>query len=113
MRSTTVYLINLLLADILLLLVLPFKILKDLQAAPWELMVFQCQASSVTMYISLYASIAFLAFIIVDHYLKDRHTAQSLRLQEAGFAWLLSLVVWMLLLLIMVPNMALPTKEVE
>ncbi|XP_028275608.1 probable G-protein coupled receptor 171 [Parambassis ranga] len=112
-RSTTVYLINLLTADLLLLLALPFKVLKDHGAAPWSLMVFHCQASAVAIYISLYASIAFLAFIIIDRYLEDHHTVRSLQLQEAGFARLLSLVVWLLLLLIMVPNMALPTKEVK
>lgn len=45
--------------------------------------------------------------------LQDCHTLRSLRLQEVGFARLLSLVVWLLLLLIMVPNMALPIKEVK
>ncbi|XP_041797141.1 probable G-protein coupled receptor 171 isoform X2 [Chelmon rostratus] len=112
-QSTSVYLVNLLVADLLLLLALPIKILKDLGAAPWSLMVFHCQASGVTIYISLYASIAFLAFIITDRYLQDCHTLSSLRLQEVGFARLLSLVVWMLLLLIMVPNMALPIQEVQ
>ncbi|KAM4566543.1 G-protein coupled receptor 171 [Odontesthes bonariensis] len=112
-QSCTVYLANLLVADILLLIALPFKLLKDLEAAPWKLMVFHCQASAVTIYISLYASIAFLAFIITDRYLQDRHSVHSLRLQEPGFAWLLSLVVWMLLLLIMVPNMALPIQQVK
>uniref|UniRef100_A0A8C9X872 G protein-coupled receptor 171 n=1 Tax=Sander lucioperca TaxID=283035 RepID=A0A8C9X872_SANLU len=92
---------------------LPFKILKDLGGAPWSLMVFHCQASAVTIYISLYASIAFLAFIIIDRYLQDCHTLRSLRLQEVGFARLLSLVVWLLLLLIMVPNMALPIQHVK
>ncbi|XP_027901100.1 probable G-protein coupled receptor 171 isoform X1 [Xiphophorus couchianus] len=110
-HSTYVYLINLLVADILLLFALPFKILKDLGSASWKLMVFHCQASGVIIYISLYASIAFLAFIIVDRYLKDHHTARSLRLQESSFAWLLTMVVWILLLLIMVPNMVLPTKD--
>lgn len=38
---------------------------------------------------------------------------RSLRLQEVGFARLLSLVVWLLLLLIMVPNMALPIRHVQ
>ncbi|XP_061576455.1 G-protein coupled receptor 171 isoform X2 [Cololabis saira] len=112
-HSATVYLVNLLLADLLLLLALPFKVLKDLGVAPWRLMVFHCQASAVSIYISLYASVAFLAFLITNRYLQDRHTVRSLRLQEAGFAWLLSVVVWTLLLLIMVPNMALPIKEVQ
>ncbi|XP_076591875.1 G-protein coupled receptor 171 isoform X2 [Chaetodon auriga] len=112
-QSTSVYLVNLLVADLLLLLALPVKILKDLGAAPWSLMVFHCQASGVTIYISLYASIAFIALIITDRYLQDCHTLSSLRLQEVGFARLLSLVVWMLLLLIMVPNMALPIREIQ
>uniref|UniRef100_A0A8C6KD45 G protein-coupled receptor 171 n=1 Tax=Nothobranchius furzeri TaxID=105023 RepID=A0A8C6KD45_NOTFU len=112
-RSTSIYLLNLLLADILLLFALPFKVLKDLGAVPWNLMVIHCQASAVIIYISLYASIAFHTFIIIDRYLQDRHTLRSLRLQEASFAWLLAMVVWTLLLLIMVPNMALPTKQVQ
>ncbi|XP_042269444.1 probable G-protein coupled receptor 171 isoform X1 [Thunnus maccoyii] len=112
-QSSSVYLVNLLVADLLLLLALPFKILKDLGAAPWSLMVFHCQASAVTIYISLYASIAFLAFIITDRYLQDSNTLRSLRLQEVGFARLLSLVVWVLLLLLMVPNMALPIQQVQ
>uniref|UniRef100_A0A3B4X182 G protein-coupled receptor 171 n=1 Tax=Seriola lalandi dorsalis TaxID=1841481 RepID=A0A3B4X182_SERLL len=112
-RSTSVYLVNLLVADLLLLLALPFKILKDLGAAPWSFMVFHCQASAVTIYISLYASIAFLALIITDRYLQDCHTMRFLRLQEVGFARLLSLVIWLLLLLIMVPNMALPIQQVQ
>lgn len=45
--------------------------------------------------------------------LQDCNTLRSLRLQEVGFARLLSLVVWLLLLLIMVPNMALPIKQVQ
>ncbi|KAM7412497.1 hypothetical protein PAMA_020059 [Pampus argenteus] len=112
-QSTCVYLVNLLVADLLLVIALPFKILKDLGVAPWSLMVFHCQASAVTIYISLYASIAFLALIITDRYLQGRSGLQSLRLQEVGFAWLLALVVWMLLLLLMVPNMALPIQEVQ
>ncbi|XP_059187732.1 G-protein coupled receptor 171 [Centropristis striata] len=112
-QSTVVYLVNLLAADLMLLLALPFKLLKDLGAAPWSLMVFHCQASAVTIYISLYASIAFLAFIITDRYLQDCHTLRALRLQEVGFARLLTLVVWLLLLLIMVPNMALPIQQVQ
>ncbi|XP_036943696.1 probable G-protein coupled receptor 171 isoform X2 [Acanthopagrus latus] len=112
-QSSSVYLLNLLAADLLLLLALPFKILKDIGAAPWSLMVFHCQASAVTIYISLYASIAFLAFIITDRYLQDCHILRSLQLQDVGFARLLSVVIWLLLLLIMVPNMVLPIQEVQ
>ncbi|KAM4627506.1 G-protein coupled receptor 171 [Polymixia lowei] len=112
-KSLNVYLVNLLVSDLLLTLALPFKIAKDLGVAPWNLMVFHCQASAVTIYISLYASILFLAFIITDRYMQECQTPQSLRVQEVGFARLLSATVWILLLLIMVPNMALPIQEVQ
>lgn len=45
--------------------------------------------------------------------LQDSHSLNSLRLREVGFARLMSLVVWLMLLLIMVPNMALPTNKVQ
>ncbi|XP_071369165.1 G-protein coupled receptor 171 [Centroberyx affinis] len=112
-QSISVYLVNLLVSDLLLTLALPFKILKDLGVAPWGLMVFHCQASAVTVYISLYASILFLAFITTDRYLQESQSLQSLRLQEVGFARLLSLIIWLLLLLIMLPNMALPIQQVQ
>lgn len=69
-RSARVYLLNLQVANLLFLAALPFKVLNDLGAAPWSLKVFHCQCSAVTTYISLYASVAFLAFIIVDRYLQ-------------------------------------------
>uniref|UniRef100_A0A3B3CJC9 G protein-coupled receptor 171 n=1 Tax=Oryzias melastigma TaxID=30732 RepID=A0A3B3CJC9_ORYME len=105
------YLLNLQVANLLFLAALPFKVLNDLGAAPWSLKVFHCQCSAVTTYISLYASVAFLAFIIVDRYLQVlKNSLLRARLQEPSFAWLLCGVVWLLLLLIMVPNMVLPTK---
>lgn len=56
-----------------------------------------------------------LGVVVFDgsFFLQDSHTLHSLRLQEVGFARLLSLVVWLLLLLIMVPNMALPIQQVK
>ncbi|KAM9318852.1 G-protein coupled receptor 171 [Pholidichthys leucotaenia] len=112
-QSSSVYLVNLLTANLLLLLTLPFKIMKNAGKAPWKLMVFHCQVSAVGSYISLYASVAFLALIITDQYLKNSSTVRSLWLQEVGFSRLLSVVIWLLLLLIMVPNMALPIQTVK
>ncbi|KAF3848198.1 hypothetical protein F7725_021226 [Dissostichus mawsoni] len=67
-RSLSVYLLNLLLSDLLLLLALPFKILKDGGAAPWSLKVFHCQASAGCT------------------------SLRSMWLQGVGFSWLLSVV---------------------
>ncbi|KAK6295595.1 hypothetical protein J4Q44_G00333080 [Coregonus suidteri] len=111
-KSINVYLVNLLTADLLLTLALPFKVAKDMGVAPWGLMVFHCQVSSVVIYISMYASILFLTFISVDCYLQISQSSRLFRLQEVGFARLMSVVVWLLVLLIMVPNMALPIQDV-
>ncbi|KAL4605008.1 putative G-protein coupled receptor 171 [Arapaima gigas] len=107
-----VYLMNLLTADFLLTLALPFKIAVDLGVAPWSLRVFHCQASAVLIYINLYASIIFLAFVSADRYLQITHSSRLFRIQEVGFARMMSLVVWVLVLFIMVPNMAIPIKSV-
>lgn len=112
-RSTDVYLVNLLTSDLLLTLALPFKISKDLGMASWRTMVFHCQFSGVVIYISLYASIFLLAFISVDRYLQVTQSQRVVHIQKAGFAWLMSAVLWALLLLIMVPNMALPIHSVS
>lgn len=45
--------------------------------------------------------------------LQDCTNQCSLLLQDFGFARLLSVVIWLLLLLIMVPNMALPIQQVQ
>ncbi|XP_020358253.1 probable G-protein coupled receptor 171 isoform X4 [Oncorhynchus kisutch] len=81
-KSINVYLVNLLTADLLLTLALPFKVAKDLGVSPWGFMVFHCQSSRL------------------------------FRIQEVGFARLMSVTVWLLVLLIMVPNMALPIQDV-
>ncbi|XP_018604061.1 probable G-protein coupled receptor 171 [Scleropages formosus] len=106
-----VYLMNLLTADFLLMLALPFKITVDLGVASWSLRIFHCQVSAVLIYINMYASIVFLAFVSADRYLQIAQNSRLFRIQEVGFARMMSLVVWALLLFLMVPNMAIPIKS--
>lgn len=54
-----------------------------------------------------------LVVLMVSLLLQDCHILRSLQLQDVGFARLLSVVIWLLLLLIMVPNMVLPIQEVQ
>ncbi|KAJ8378110.1 hypothetical protein AAFF_G00248240 [Aldrovandia affinis] len=111
-KPVGVYLINLLISDLLLVLALPFKVAAGLGAAPWRLRVFHCQVSAVLIYINLYASILFLALVSVDRYLQVAPSRRLLRAWEAGLAKVLSAVVWALVLVIMVPNMAIPVRDV-
>ncbi len=110
-KCINVYLINLLTSDFLLMLALPVKIAKDLGNDSLSLTIFLCRVSAPLIYINMYASIIFLAFISVQRYLQLTRSSKLLRLQEVGFAVLMSSVVWFLVLFINVPNMAFPIKE--
>lgn len=110
-KCMNVYLINLLTSDFLLTLALPVKIAKDIGVESQRLTIFHCQVSSPLIYINMYASIIFLAFVSVHRYLQITQSSKVFRLQEVGFALVMSAVVWLLVLFINVPNMAIPIKD--
>lgn len=111
-RCVSIYLINLLTADFLLTLAIPVKIAVDLGVAPWKLRIFHCQVTACLIYINMYLSIIFLAFVSLDRCLQLTHSCKIYRIQEPGFARMISTVVWLMVLLIMVPNMVIPIKVV-
>ena len=110
-RCMNVYLMNLLTSDFLLMLALPVKIAKDLGVDSVSLTIFQCQCSGVLIYINMYASIIFLAFVSINRYLQITQSSRMLHLQEPRFAAVMSAVVWLLVLFINVPNMAIPIQK--
>ncbi|XP_059019742.1 G-protein coupled receptor 171 [Mustela lutreola] len=112
-RCVSIYLINLLTADFLLTLALPVKIVVDLGVAPWKLKIFHCQVTACLIYINMYLSIIFLAFVSIDHCLQLTYSSKIYRIQEPGFAKMISTVVWLMVLLITVPNMMIPIRDIE
>ncbi|NXA87111.1 GP171 protein, partial [Melanocharis versteri] len=112
-KCMSIYLINLLTADFLLTLALPVKIIVDLGIASWNLRIFHCQVTACFIYLNMYLSIIFLGFVSMDRCLQLMHSSKIYRIQEPGFAKTLSAVVWIMVLLITVPNMAIPIKHIE
>ncbi|NXJ10970.1 GP171 protein, partial [Odontophorus gujanensis] len=112
-KCMSIYLTNLLTADFLLTLALPVKIIVDLGVAPWKLRIFHCQVTACFIYLNMYLSIIFLGFVSMDRYIQLMHSCKIYRIQEPGFAKILSAVVWMMVLLITVPNMAIPIRTIE
>ncbi|CAN8190309.1 unnamed protein product [Coccothraustes coccothraustes] len=112
-KPMSIYLLNLLTADFLLTLTLPVKIIVDLGIASWSLRIFHCQVTACFIYLNMYLSITFLGLVSVDRCLQLTHSSRIYRIQEPGFAKTLSAVVWAMVLLITVPNMAIPTKRIE
>ncbi|NWH83246.1 GP171 protein, partial [Piaya cayana] len=100
-------------ADFLLTLALPVKIIVDLGVASWRLRIFHCQVTASFIYLNMYLSIIFLGFVSIDRCLQLVHSSKIYRIQEPGFAKMLSAVVWAMVLLITVPNMAIPIKTIE
>ncbi|XP_012791608.2 G-protein coupled receptor 171 [Sorex araneus] len=109
----SIYLLNLLTADFLLTLALPVKIAVDLGVAPWKLRLFHCQVSACLIYINMYLSIVFLAFVSLERCLQLLRSCKAYQIQEPGFAKMISAVVWLMVLLVTVPNMAIPTEDIE
>ncbi|XP_010395761.1 probable G-protein coupled receptor 171 [Corvus cornix cornix] len=112
-KCMSIYLINLLTADFLLTLTLPVKITVDLGIASWNLRIFHCQVTACFIYLNMYLSIIFLGFVSMDRCLQLMHSSKIYRIQEPGFAKTLSAVVWIMVLLVTVPNMAIPIKHIE
>lgn len=112
-KCMSIYLINLLTADFLLTLALPVKIIVDLGIAPWRLKIFHCQVTACLIYINMYVSIIFLAFVSMDRCLQLIHRCKIYRIQEPGFAKMISAVVWIMVLSITVPNMLIPIQEIK
>ncbi|XP_020370139.1 G-protein coupled receptor 171 [Rhincodon typus] len=112
-KCLNIYLINLLTADFLLSLALPFKIIVDLGVAPWGLKIFHCQVTACLIYVNMYSSIIFLGFVSIDRYIQLSGNTRFQRIQEPGFAKMMSLVIWGMVLLLMVPNMAIPIKRIN
>uniref|UniRef100_A0A8C3X5B9 Purinergic receptor P2Y14 n=1 Tax=Catagonus wagneri TaxID=51154 RepID=A0A8C3X5B9_9CETA len=112
-KSFIVYLKNIVVADFLMSLTFPFKILADSGLGPWQLNVFVCRVSAVLFYINMYVSIVFFGFIGFDRYYKIVKPLLTSFVQSVTSSKLLSVLVWSLTLLLAVPNMILTNQSVR
>ncbi|XP_036047036.1 LOW QUALITY PROTEIN: P2Y purinoceptor 13 [Onychomys torridus] len=106
-----VYLKNTLVADLIMTLMLPFKILSDSHLGPWQMRVFVCYFSSVVFYETMYIGIIMLGLIAFDRFLKIIRPFRNVLQKKPTFAKLVSVFIWFLMFLISLPNMILNNKE--
>uniref|UniRef100_A0A2K5F7P0 Purinergic receptor P2Y13 n=1 Tax=Aotus nancymaae TaxID=37293 RepID=A0A2K5F7P0_AOTNA len=106
-----IYLKNTLVADLIMTLMLPFKILSDSHLAPWQLRGFVCRFSSVIFYETMYVGIVLLGLIAFDRFLKINRPLRNVFLKKTVFAKTVSIFTWCSLFLISLPNMILSNKE--
>ncbi|KAM7412992.1 hypothetical protein PAMA_020398 [Pampus argenteus] len=102
-----VFLKNVVVADLLMTLTIPLKILSDAGVGSWQLRAFHCRYSAVLFYITMYISILLLGLISLDRYLKIVRPFGKCALQQVRVGQVLSAVVWAVMLSLALPNVIL------
>ncbi|XP_061575977.1 P2Y purinoceptor 14-like [Cololabis saira] len=123
-----VYLKNMVVADLLMMSTLPFKVAHDLDFGTWHIRVITCRYTAVLFYSSMYTGIVFIGFIGLERYVKVVHPSSSSTssrrfmfggvsslhlLQSPRFARVLALFTWGLLILIVLPNVILTSRTAD
>ncbi|KAM3930458.1 P2Y purinoceptor 14 isoform 1-T2 [Leptodactylus fuscus] len=113
-RSFIVYLKNIVVADLLMILTFPMKIISDAGFGNEQLRVFVCRFSAVVFYLNMYIGIIFLGILGFDRYFKIvRPLNASSSFQSVFYSKFISALVWSLMALISVPNMILTNKQYD
>ncbi|XP_037698459.1 P2Y purinoceptor 14 isoform X2 [Choloepus didactylus] len=112
-KSFIVYLKNIVVADFLMSLTFPFKILRDSGLGPWQLNVFVCRVSAVLFYVNMYVSIVFFGLISFDRYYKIVRSLWTSFIHSVNYSKVLSVTVWLLMLLLAIPNMILTNQSIK
>nr|XP_023667312.1 proteinase-activated receptor 4-like [Paramormyrops kingsleyae] len=100
---STILLINLAVLDVLLLLMLPFRIIYYFAGLNWFFSEPLCRLVMALIYGSMYGSVLCLAFISIDRYIALVHPYSALTLRSHRTSLAMSVSVWVVVLLTMLP----------
>ncbi|MGH0121421.1 UNVERIFIED_CONTAM: hypothetical protein FKN15_019856 [Acipenser sinensis] len=100
---STSFLINLSVADLLLILVLPFKIFYHFSGNDWVFGEILCRLMTTFFYGNMYCSILCLMFISIDRYIALVHPFSAKTLRSKKMASYLCVGVWFLVIGAMLP----------
>ena len=101
-NSSNIYLFNLSVSDLAFLCTLPM-LMKSYAQGKWTYGEVLCISNRYVLHANLYTSILFLTFISIDRYLLIKHPFREHLLQKKEFAVLISLAIWVLVTLELVP----------
>ncbi|XP_059187508.1 P2Y purinoceptor 13-like [Centropristis striata] len=102
-----VFLKNVVVADLLMTLTIPLRVLSDAGVGSWQLRAFHCRYSAVLFYITMYISIILLGLISLDRYLKIVRPFGKCALMRVPVGQMLSAAVWLVMLSLALPNVIL------
>ncbi|KAM8922005.1 succinate receptor 1 [Lycaon pictus] len=101
-NSSNIYLFNLSISDLAFLCTLPMLI-RSYSHGKWIYGDVLCISNRYVLHANLYTSILFLTFISIDRYLLMKHPFREHFLQRKEFAILISLAIWVLVTLELLP----------
>lgn len=93
-NSIQIYLLNVAVADLLLIFCLPFRILYHLNHNRWALGVVLCKVVGTLFYMNMYISIILLGFISLDRYVKINRSVQQRKAVTTRQSIYVCCVVW-------------------
>ncbi|KAM9801656.1 uncharacterized protein ACB057_008755 [Neosynchiropus ocellatus] len=99
-----VFLKNVVVADFLMTLTIPVRILSDAGVGFWYIRAFHCRYSAVLFYITMYVSIILLGLISLDRYLKIVRPFGKSILQRVRVGQMISVAVWVVVFCLAIPN---------
>lgn len=118
-NSVRVFLINMALADLVLLACLPFRVLYHAQGNVWSLGPHMCKAVGNLFYMNMYVSITLMGLISLDRYLKIIGVKGSQRgcgqrwLRGSRWSLVTCVLLWSGSLVMVVPMIALVERNEE
>lgn len=121
--ALVVYLKNMVVADLLMLLSVPFRVAEKMGFNSCYLLMINCRFFAVLFYLSMYVGMLFIGYISLERYVKISQqvpSSASIRskcsresvlhlMQSTTFARVLAVFTWVLLFLFSVPNTILTT----
>ncbi|XP_061137652.1 P2Y purinoceptor 12 [Syngnathus typhle] len=105
-----IYLKNVVVADVVMTLTFPFKVLADSNMASTGLRIFVCRVSSVLFYLTMYISILFFGLISIDRCRKTLSPFRGTNAKRLALRKVLSAAVWIVLLGFCLPNVILTNE---
>ncbi|TSN21163.1 P2Y purinoceptor 13 [Bagarius yarrelli] len=105
-----VYLKNVVVADLLMTLTVPLKVLTDAGIGPAMLRAIYCRYTGVLFYTTMYISILLLGLISLDRYLKIVRPFGKCALQRVGVGKAVCAGVWAVMVAFALPNVILSDR---
>ncbi|XP_048460616.1 cysteinyl leukotriene receptor 1-like [Rhincodon typus] len=94
-NSSTVYLMNLAVADLLFVFSLPLRIVYYLRNGDWPFRDFLCRVSTYTFYVSMYCSIFFLTCLSISRFLSTVHHIRHQRIFTFRRCIIACIIIWL------------------